>query len=295
VDQGGRRGDGEAGQGEGLAAIFDGPSLHARAWYAGQRSDELAHLSSAEAGACAALKILCSLLGEGGRLPAAPARLLFCWDGDARKTDKPRPAKPPEYDDDQAWFVQLLDYLVPGVAQVRVEREADDAVATAALREARVGRDVVVISGDKDLQQLQRPHVGYYCLNRRELLNARWICDHWKVHHPREVAVALAVIGDPGDGISGVPQLGPKRFATLRERFPANLALEDLVEEVAGQLEPRLCEAFLSSLQVTLLQSDIPDIPNPAPYHLASLAEFDQVEGLRSVRGDWARLLGRTQ
>ena len=201
------------GQGSGpervTSAVFDGPSLYARAWYAARNSEELSDLHSGDGGACAALKIVCSLLGRGGRLPWEPGRLLFCWDGEKRKTEKPREPKPTEYDEDQAYFRDLLDYLLRGAAQVVAPAEADDAVATAAFREAREGRRVVVVSGDKDLHQLRRGLIHYYCLNRRDTLSSEIICDLWHVEHPTEVAVALAVIGDPSDGIHGVPRWVP--------------------------------------------------------------------------------------
>ena len=290
-----RGGSGGEGAPVVTSAVFDGPSLYARAWYAARNSEELSDLPSADGGACAALKIVCSLLGQRGRLPWEPDRLLFCWDGEKRKTEKPRTPKPTEYDEDQAYFRELLGYLLRGVAQVVAPGEADDAVATAAFREAREGRRVVVVSGDKDLHQLRRGSIHYYCLNRRDTLTSEVICDLWHVGHPAEVAVALAVIGDPGDGIHGVPGWGPKKFAAIRDKLPARLPLADLVEGVVQALPIDLQDAFLESLDVTMLRPDVPGIPCPAEYRVASMAAFDRVEGLRRVRSDWAHLVGREQ
>lgn len=275
------------------AAIFDGPSLYARAWYAAPKSDDFGDLPSYEGGACVALKIICSLLGNGGRLPWEPERLLFCWDGEKRKTDKPRTPKPPEYAEDQAYFRDLLNYLFRGVTQVIAPAEADDAVATAAFREARAGARVIVVSGDKDLQQLRRGKIFYYCLNRRDVLSADIICNNWGVGSPAEVAVALAVIGDPGDGIRGVPRWGPKKFAALRARFPDQLPLGELVDGITDALPGDLQADFLESLQVTMLRPDVPDIPRPNEYRIASMQAFDKLTGLHRIRRDWAFLVGR--
>jgi DNA polymerase I len=275
------------------SAIFDAPSLYARAWYAARNSEELAGLPSGDAGACAAMKILCSLLGRNGRLPWDPRRLLFCWDGEERKTRKPRTPKPPEYHADQAYFRDLIAYLFQGAAQFIAPGEADDAVATAAFRESRVGADTVVVSGDKDLQQLRRGTIHYYCLNRRGELSSDSICELWHVARPSEVAVALAVIGDPGDGIPGVRNWGPKKFAGLRARFPVAIGMEELVEGMAAQLPDGTQDDFVSSLEVTLLRPDVPGVPLPASYRMVSMEAFDRVEGLRRVRRDWAYLIGR--
>ena len=220
VDTGSRRAGEESCRPVGASAIFDGPSLFARAWYAAKDSEELEGLSHCDAAACVALKMLCSLLGEGSRLPLVPERLLFCWDGKERKSNKPRDPKPEGYEDDKQYFQELIKYLVRGSAQVVAQAEADDAVATAAFRDVAEGGRTVVVSGDKDLQQLQRSNIRYYCLNHRIEMLPDEICARWAIYHPREVSVALAVIGDPKDGISGVHRWGRKKWEVLRSRFP---------------------------------------------------------------------------
>ena len=291
LDQGDGREGGGAGAPLGAAAIFDSQSLYTRAWFAARGSEELEDLSSCDAAACASLKILCSLLGRGGRLPLEPRRLLFCWDGEKRKTEKPRESKPDEFDGDKRYFRKLIGYLFRGAAQVVAE--ADDAVATAAYREAAAGGRAVVVSGDKDLQQLQRSSIRYYCLNAKAELDFLAICDRWHVGHPREVSVALAVIGDPKDGILGVNGLGPKKFSALRDRFPRQIPLGDLVEGIMAALPAAQAGEFAGSLEATLLRADIPSVPRPAPWRPAPLEVFDRVGGLGRMRSDWARLIGR--
>ena len=114
--------------------------------------------------------------------------------------------------------------------------------------------------------------------------------------------MALAVIGDPKDGISGVSLWGKKKFALLRSRFPEQIPLAELVDGIAEALpkDPidkagtTRVDQFLSSLEMTILQPDIPDVPSPAPYEIVPLETFDKVKGIRSARGEWAGLLGRS-
>ena len=184
-------------------------------------------------------------------------------------------------------------YLIKGAAQATPEAEADDAIATAAFREAAAGECVTVVTGDKDLQQLQRPNIHYYCLNHRVELSAEEICFRWTVHHPREVSVALAVIGDPNDGISGVARWGKKRFEDLRARFPREISLEALIEGIVASFPDDLAQQFVSSLEMTILQPNILGVPRPAKYELVPIEIFDKIKGLRMVRSDWVSLLGR--
>ncbi len=271
------------------ALVFDARSVFDRGFYASLTSDELAHLPRDRAAACAALMVLLPLL-SGARLDLVYRRAVFCWDG-ARKTAKPRKPKPPGFDEALNYFRGLLPALVGGAHVTPPEHEGDDAVATAAVREAAAGRSCCVVSGDKDLQQLVSRRVAYYCLNRKSLLSPQFVMEQWKIQHPSHLAVWLAVVGDPGDGIAGVHQWGKVKMGRLLEEIPAGSTLEQVIERVVAAIPRDQAENFYQSLNDTLLNVEVPGIPEPALLNPAPLA-FLEDEGLEHINNMFARFVG---
>ncbi|MEE2840117.1 MAG: 5'-3' exonuclease H3TH domain-containing protein [Acidobacteriota bacterium] len=102
-----------------------------------------------------------------------------------------------------------------------VEFEADDALATGALRfssEPEV-EQVVVCSPDKDLAQcVQGSHV--VCLDRRKdrILDEKGVFEKFGVL-PDSIPDWLSLVGDSADGIPGVPRWGPKSSSRILERY----------------------------------------------------------------------------
>ena len=102
-----------------------------------------------------------------------------------------------------------------------VEFEADDAIATAAVRwKDEPGVDqVVVCSPDKDLTQLVRGD-RVVCLDRRRdiTLDEAGVGEKFGVA-PESIADYLALVGDSADGIPGVPRWGAKSTAQVLARY----------------------------------------------------------------------------
>lgn len=103
--------------------------------------------------------------------------------------------------------------------------EADDLICTYALTAAEMGGEVVIVSADKDLLQILRPGVSMFdpeigLHGMPGYRPARLFSSDEDVIAkmgvpPRLLAQAQALSGDPGDGIPGVPGIGPKRAAEL--------------------------------------------------------------------------------
>jgi 5'-3' exonuclease len=110
-----------------------------------------------------------------------------------------------------------------------VEFEADDAIATAAVRfkdEPAVDQ-VVICSPDKDLAQLVSGN-RIVCWDRRREI----IYDEAAVFEKYGVAPAsipdwLALVGDSADGIPGIPAWGAKSAAALLSRYQHIKAIPD--------------------------------------------------------------------
>jgi 5'-3' exonuclease len=113
-----------------------------------------------------------------------------------------------------------------------VEFEADDALATAAVRAAELSdvTQVVICSPDKDLTQCVRGS-RIVCLDRRR----RLVYDEPAVIQkfgvpPASIPDWLALVGDAADGYPGVPRWGERSAAALLARYPH---LEEIPEDAA--------------------------------------------------------------
>lgn len=251
--------------------IFDTPSIFARAWYATMRVE-----TDPAAAVEAALVSVASLLSpESNRIDDRMDRLLFCWDG-KKAPSKGRAEKPEHYKASMQVFREMLTEIFGAEHSESVEHEADDAVATAA--EHSDADEVYVISGDKDLTQLQGDRVHYYCLHTKAVLTTSYICRKWGVKHPSQVAIALAIIGDPVDGIKGIPKWGPVKCKQLFTSVRPQMNFVQAFQVIEAQVPDNLREPFYDSLERTLLERNLPGLPLPAHLKLASLKEVRAME-----------------
>jgi 5'-3' exonuclease len=101
-----------------------------------------------------------------------------------------------------------------------VEFEADDAIATAAVRWVEDVDQVVIATPDKDLNQIVigEKIVTY---NRREqkLLDEDAVVEKFGIH-PESIPDYLALVGDTADGVPGLPGWGAKSASTILARYP---------------------------------------------------------------------------
>ncbi len=101
-----------------------------------------------------------------------------------------------------------------------IEFEADDAIATAAIRWVEDVDQVVIATPDKDLNQLV---IGdkIVTYNRREqkLLDEAAVVEKFGIH-PESIPDYLALVGDTADGVPGLPGWGAKSASTVLWRYP---------------------------------------------------------------------------
>lgn len=149
-----------------------------------------------------------------------------------------------------------------------VEFEADDAIATAAVRfqdEPGV-EQVVICSPDKDLAQLVNDKVVCWDRRREIVYDEAAVIEKYGVA-PASIPDWLALVGDKADGIPGIPAWGAKSAASLLFKFQH---IEEIPEEIeqwgmsagrarrlAGNLADQREEAFLYR-RLTTLRTDVP-------------------------------------
>ena len=260
----------------GLVMIIDGSNLLMRCIkameYSGLRSGESWHTGP-----------LTAFIGALGRFTRvhAPASLVVCWDHgpsvyrsslypeykSARRQDSPAEAERKE-----TAFGMTKHFLrlarVPQVAAPGYE--ADDVVA--AYWAACPDRDKIIVSGDKDFLQLVdertrqlRPEgAGGYRLWGPEEVEDKYGCP------PERLALLMALLGDPSDGVPGVHGLGPKK--ALKGLQEASWELEKV--PALADLD-KLALARMSHMLVDLRSPGChPAVPDPVPF-----APLDPSEG----------------
>jgi DNA polymerase I len=96
--------------------------------------------------------------------------------------------------------------------------EADDIIATLATKLAGAGKNVVIVSADKDLMQLIGPGVSMWDTLQDRHFGPAEVKEKFGVG-PEKVAELLALTGDASDNVPGLEGVGPKTAAQLIELF----------------------------------------------------------------------------
>src|SRR6266542_3637403 len=154
---------------------------------------------------------------------------------------------------------QLLDaYRVPIMSLAGFE--ADDVIGTLVARSVAKGLNVVVVSGDKDFQQLVRP--GVWLLNPGRGGSAG-VEEHWVDSEnaserlgvaPEYVTDYLALVGDSSDNIPGVRGIGEKTACELVRQYGH---LESILAHAAEIPKKRPREALLEFAENARLSKEL--------------------------------------
>jgi DNA polymerase-1 len=164
--------------------------------------------------------------------------------------------------------------------------EADDVIGTLVARSVEAGVNVVVVSGDKDFQQLVRPGVWLLNPGRGGPANVE---EHWvSVENgderlgvpPEFVTDYLALVGDSSDNIPGVRGIGEKTAADLVKQYGH---LESILAHTTEITKKRPREALLEHAENARLSKELVTIR-------ADLDVPFDLDNLRLKRPDYARL-----
>ena len=167
--------------------------------------------------------------------------------------------------------------------------EADDVIGTLSAKGVAAGYNVVIVSGDKDFQQLVRP--GVWLLNPGRggpaSVEESWVgvengADRLGVA-PEFVIDYLALVGDTSDNVPGVKGIGEKGAQELIAQYGV---LENIIAHAAEITKKRPRESLLSQIDNALLskklvtiQCDVPIELNPQTLKVQS----PDVDALRTL------------
>ena len=169
--------------------------------------------------------------------------------------------------------------------------EADDLIATYARRAREAGKEVTIVSSDKDLMQLVGPGVVMWDAMKNRAVGSDQVVEKFGVG-PDKVVDVQALAGDSSDNVPGVAGIGVKTAALLINEY-GDL---DTVLERAGEIkQPKRRQALLDeaemarvSRRLVTLKDDVPiedpldafAVREPEP---AALLAFLEEQGFKSL------------
>ncbi|HKV50915.1 MAG TPA: DNA polymerase I [Gemmatimonadaceae bacterium] len=164
----------------------------------------------------------------------------------------------------------LLDaYNIPVITLAGFE--ADDVIGTMAKLGVNAGLEVVVVSGDKDFQQLVRPGVRLLNPGRGGPagVEEQWVStenasDRLGVPADR-VTDYLALVGDSSDNIPGVKGIGEKTAVELVATYGS---LENILANAESITKKRPREALLAQADAARLSKELVTIREDLPVSL---------------------------
>ena len=207
---------------------------------------------------------------------------------------------------------EMPDLLIPQFGLVRsvlgamgvatfelIGYEADDLLATLATRARDLGRDVVVVTGDRDTFQLvEDPHVKVMYTRRgmsdTVVYDEAGILERHGVP-PRAYPMLAALRGDTSDNLPGVPGVGEKTAAKLVATYGDLDGIFAHLDELSPKLRQNLAEheeRVRRNAQVITLVRDVPldvDLDDLAPGKWDTEA-MQRVFGELELRSVWQRM-----
>jgi DNA polymerase-1 len=141
--------------------------------------------------------------------------------------------------------------------------EADDVIGTLAMRAARDGRPVVIVTGDKDFFQLVDDAQHIRVFNPRDegaWYDAEGVRTKFGVA-PEQVVDVLALMGDAIDNIKGVPGIGEKGARDLISTYGSLDALLEQAPGMTGKKRELLvthADAARESRTLLQIRTDVP-------------------------------------
>ena len=175
--------------------------------------------------------------------------------------------------------------------------EADDLIATMAVKMRDQGFRSVIVSGDKDLAQILRGDDFWWDFARNQQLDAAKVVDKFGVP-PELIQDYLGLCGDAVDNIPGVPGIGPKTASALLSHFGGVDELLRRVNEVAHMKirgAKSVYEKLYTHSEQAILSRDLATVCYDAPIEVApellkrrcaerqTLSEIGQIMGGRGA------------
>ncbi|MCP4188321.1 MAG: DNA polymerase I [Gammaproteobacteria bacterium] len=152
--------------------------------------------------------------------------------------------RPPMPDDLRDQIEPLYEIIrAQGYPLISIEGvEADDVIGTLSVEAEKLGYQVLISTGDKDMAQLVNDNVRLINTMNDHLMTASSVEEKFKVK-PDQIIDYLALMGDSSDNIPGVPKVGPKTAAKWISEYGSLQAVMDHADEIKGKVGENLRES----------------------------------------------------
>lgn len=140
-----------------------------------------------------------------------------------------------------------VDYVHKGIRALGLpliatpEVEADDVIGSYAKQAAKLGKSVLVATGDKDLAQIVTEQVHLIDTMKKVVYDEVGVKEKYGVK-PTQIIDYLTLMGDSSDNIPGVPKVGPKTAVKWLHEYGSLDAIIENAEEIKGKVGENLRE-----------------------------------------------------
>ncbi len=149
-----------------------------------------------------------------------------------------RPPMPEDLSSQIPYIRKVVEAL--GLPQMEMQGyEADDIIA--ALARKCTDREVIVVSGDKDLLQLLNGNIRIWDPMKEEIIDGYVFRQRYGIE-PQQWRDVLALAGDTSDNIPGIPGVGIKTAIKLIKKHGSIKGILDNIDSIKGKLRERLEE-----------------------------------------------------
>lgn len=196
-----------------------------------------------------------------GLRECAPTHALCVFDGDGQSW---RHELHPEYKAGHAPMPEALESALEGYREafreigvaslIRPRLEADDVIATISCKAIAAGASATILSTDKIFLAMLPRGVRVRDHFKGADFYAQDVVKKFGVR-PEQLVDFLALAGDRGNGINGVPGIGPKSAGELLSRFDTLEDVLQAMDDLEGKLgervrlhatTARLCQTLIS-------------------------------------------------
>ncbi|MBS4216874.1 DNA polymerase I [Bacillus sp. FJAT-49711] len=178
-----------------------------------------------------------------------------------------RQKTPPELSEQFPFLRELLDAY--GIKRYELENyEADDIIGTLATQAEKEGFDVQVISGDKDLTQLNTDKITVSITRKGiteiESYTPEYIKEKYSLSADQIIDMK-GLMGDQSDNIPGVPGVGEKTAIKLLVQFNTLENLLNNIDKVSGNKLKERLEEFKDQ---AIMSKELATITKEAPVEI---------------------------
>ncbi len=163
-------------------------------------------------------------------------------------------------------------------------QEADDVIATLARRAEADGKEVVIVTGDKDILQLVGTNIKVYDTLKEKVFEPQDVEERWGVPPERMVEI-MGLMGDASDNIPGIEGIGEKTAQTLIKQYGT---IENLLAHAHEITKPKLKQSLMEHAGLARLSRELAilhtDLPLELSYEALKPKEPDNTALLRILR-----------